>query len=204
MSTMSRGALIATSVSAGTVVLLSYARHVKAMNFLKVFQLTAIIGILVVTGFFFNTKLVDYFSFQSDVFSDRLSEDRMDGGVDIRQEIWAAGISGLEGGEIVYGHGLSSFRFLAKKSGIDYYAHSVYIDTITSTGLLGFATLLSLLIYLLYNIRKSKSKLSFALFVYLLFNYATHGTITSMLFWFSLALSLALATPILKKKYSNS
>src|SRR5699024_4008377 len=125
-------------------------------------------------------KVLEKLNVRIDLLSDRLSNEGIEGGTAVRFKIWEAGISSLEGGQLLYGHGMSSFRMLALKNNIDFYAHSVFIDIITTTGFLVLFILVILYLSLIYKSFVLNNSIVLAIILFSILNYFTHGNITSL------------------------
>ena len=104
-----------------------------------------------------------------------------DGG--IRFEIWQSALSQMTNVQWVFGAGPASFRDLAWRSGYDYYSHSVYVDVLVSTGLLGALSLGILLLVSAVAIGRRREALGAGLLILLVFGFATHGSAGSPHFW---------------------
>lgn len=202
-ATMSRGVIFALGL--GFVLLLgSYIyKNIKKRNLKPVLFVVALFFFI---GFVFVNYGVLFLSdigIESEKLIGRLSDTAIEDGTGIRQQIWKAGFAGLEGWQVLYGHGISSFKMLASQNGYDYYAHSVFVDTLVTTGFLGFSVLMLLLIKIAYKIIHSSDYTLLALFVFLIFGYITHGTIFSTQFWFLLSVIYGLSFsnhPNIRKK----
>jgi len=101
-----------------------------------------------------------------------------------RIERWISVFREMNAGQLIFGGGPGRFRDIAvDKVGVDTYAHSTYIDFLVSLGFLGFFLLLSKISLVLKGILNKKNHLLFGLFIFLIFNFFTHGSITSYYFW---------------------
>jgi hypothetical protein len=107
-----------------------------------------------------------------------------------RFDIWEAAYHQLDPFQKIIGAGFDSFRALANLTGIDHYAHSVYIDAYFTFGIAGIALLFMLIFHTVKLAIRKKSSFALAMTTLTVFLYATHGNISgSMDFWFLLALS---------------
>src|SRR5699024_7262449 len=95
--------------------------------------------------------------------------------------------------EVLFGNGLSSFRYLALQSGIDYYSHSFFVGAFTDLGFFGFISLTFFIIYCFYLIKINKAYSALPIILYGIVSHTTHGSLTSEYFWLLLALSYAIA-----------
>lgn len=194
LSTVSRGTIISVSVFILSVFLIKGIKSIinfKAKNLIGAF---AIIGFTFVGGFFLTqnnyfNKITSVFNIDTRVFSSRFSNDNFQGGSNIRNEIWKAGFSGLENWEIIYGHGFLSFKDLAKRNGYDFYSHSVFMDTLVTTGILGLLVLILLFINIFVNsIRMGNITAIAPILLFTILNYFTHGDMLATGFWLMLAI----------------
>lgn len=188
VTTISRGAILAVAISMSFYLSIILFRNFRKIR-LKWFLRTGItVSIVIIGAVYFMDNIFEAVNFNSDVLFSRFSDEEVEGGTGIRQKIWMAGISGLEGLELLYGHGYSSFRMLASKNGYDYYSHSPFVDTLVTTGILGLMVLLSLFYSVFRNAIKHRSVILGTLLIYLCLNYLTHGSMRSMGFWLVLGL----------------
>lgn len=105
-------------------------------------------------------------------------------GYDVRTAIWNAGFNSLEGTSMIFGSGISSFRDIVLRSlGRDFYAHSVYLDAIVSTGLLGGSIFFLLVAMIGMRAVKLRDTLSFTMWVFTMVAMATAGGLVSVDVW---------------------
>lgn len=201
ISTMSRGVVFAVCLSFGILAIASIVKNIITRNAPLIFRgmivLVGVLGLGILYGEVFLTNI----NINTELLAERFSGESVEGGTGIRQEIWKAGISGLEGWQILYGHGLSSFKMLATQNGYNYYAHSVFVDTLVTTGILGAGILLLLLVYIIKNIFWLKDYHTLSIFVYMIFAYISHGTMFSQGFWFLMSICVGLVE---SKRIKNS
>src|SRR5690554_110827 len=192
-ATMSRGVMFALGVSIVFLVVNNLYKNIKKIKLQPIIKIALIL--LFIGGFAFKYGLtfLSNFNIRTELLTERLGGEAVEGGTGIREKIWHAGYSGLEGGQLIYGHGISSFQMLAARNGYDYYAHSVFMDTLVSTGFLGLGILVLLLLRIGRNIILNKNHRIFALFIFLIMGYFTHGAITSSGFWILLAIIFGLS-----------
>lgn len=192
VTTVSRGSILATSLSVGVLLLLSFVESLRRLKVKSLVKGGVILVTFATLTFAYGVRILESLNFRTEVLLRRFDTEEMEGGTGIRERIWEAGISGLEGSKIIYGHGVSSFRMLASKKGYDFYAHSVFVDTLVTTGLLGLSVLLLLLLSLFFKGVKYWDLVVIPILVFVVFNYITHGTMKSDGFWYLLAICAGL------------
>lgn len=190
ISTMSRGVIASVSISIFSLIAFTFFRNIKWSNFHAIAKGTLLLGLLFSIGLYYGDTLLDKLNIRTNVLAERLSGEEVEGGTSARMRIWEAGISGLEGPEIIYGHGMSSFKMLANKKGYNYYSHSVFVDTLVTTGILGIIVLIVMYLALIRGVLWYKDIVIFSLILFSIFNYVTHGSITSSGFWYSIAICI--------------
>lgn len=105
-------------------------------------------------------------------------------GGNLRWDIWKGAIEQMAPYEYIIGAGPNVFRELALLSGFDFYAHSVFIDTFVTLGILGLLALSLFIVSIFLKSIKNKNMYSFGMIVLLLWLYSTHGNLTGSLdFW---------------------
>lgn len=191
ITTISRGAIIAVSAAIG-VGLIFYLIKLNKLNFLKTFFYSLVILSIISVYLLYLDEIFDLINFRKELLISRFSETEVEGGAGIRRKIWEAGISGLEGNQILYGHGFSSFRMLATRNGYNFYPHSPFVDTLVTAGILGLLILLSFIKSIAKNIWRTSEPIVLAIFIYLILNYLTHGSMRSFSFWLVIGLGIGL------------
>jgi hypothetical protein len=183
-STVSRGALLAviiTSFSIFLFIIIFYKSVVLHFTLLP-YILLALTASVLAFNFVQDNVAGNYLS--------RLSVGNL--GENLRWEIWLSGINQMKEYEYIIGAGPNVFRRLAILGGYDYYAHSVFIDTFVTFGLLGLILLSLLLLSIFIKAIKNKNIYSFGFIVLAFWLYITHGNLTGSLdFWTLLGLSYA-------------
>lgn len=192
ISTMSRGVIASVSVSILSLIAFAFFRNIKEFNIHAIAKGSLFLGLLFSLGLYYGNTVLDKLNIQTDVLAGRLSGEEVEGGTAARMRIWEAGISGLEGSEILYGHGMSSFKMLANKKGYNYYSHSVFVDTFVTTGILGIIVLIAMYLALIKGVLWYRDIVIFSLILFSIVNYITHGSITSSGFWYSIAICIGL------------
>ncbi len=180
LATLSRGvivAVLAALVSAG-LVLLFRVLHKRARLTGNLFlgAVTLALG----AGVFLSGEYGDRLFSRLREFQD---------GIEVRAELWDAGVGAMTPTQIVFGSGIASYRELASLAGYDMYAHSVFIDTFTSFGLIGLVALGYLLTRNLLAAYAHSDLLSTALLSFLVYSHLTHGAINSVTFLVFLAIT---------------
>lgn len=113
-------------------------------------------------------------------------------GDNVRWDIWRKTIEQMNAYEYLIGVGPGKFRELALLGGYDHYAHSVFIDTFVSLGIIGLVLLSGFLVALLFSSVRKKDIYAFAVTVLMIWLYSTHGNLTGSLdFWTLSALACA-------------
>lgn len=188
--TMSRGVILALMVS--TII---FFGHILYRNRLKIKSIVMKILLVFLVLFLlkiYGSHYISHLGLNVDLLSERFSDESVQGGTSSRNAIWLAGISGLEGLNILFGSGLSSFRMLALKKGYDYYSHSVFVDTFVTVGILGSVFYFYFLFYQCYYTIKFKSFSIASILIFVFLSYLTHGTIKSMGFWILISICVGL------------
>lgn len=104
----------------------------------------------------------------------------------VRFKIWMAAISNIEGVNWIIGSGIGQFKNLANLGGLNFYAHSIYVDTLASLGLIGVFIMFYYLLHLGFGLFKTKNILGLGVYTYLIMAFSTHGHINTSLFWIAL------------------
>lgn len=192
ISTMSRGVIASVSISIFSLLAFTFIRNLKYITMSKVIKGMFVLVLISSVVLFYGDSILNKLNIQTEVLAGRLSGEEVEGGTSSRFKIWNAGVSGLEGPEIIYGHGMSSFRMLASKNGYNYYSHSVFVDTLVTTGVLGAIVLMALYLALIKGVLWYRDIVVFSLILFSIVNYVTHGSITSSGFWYSIAICIGL------------
>lgn len=114
-------------------------------------------------------------------FSQNLSEN-------VRLEFWFYALKKLAESHLLFGIGLANFENFILEGGYSFYSHSVFIDLIVSTGLVGFVSIAILSLKLFVDIIRERNLPSFSILIFTLISFSTHGTVFSKFFWLSMAL----------------
>ncbi|MCC5873595.1 MAG: O-antigen ligase family protein [Gammaproteobacteria bacterium] len=112
-----------------------------------------------------------------------------DGG--IRFDIWRSGLDGMLPYQFVLGAGPGSFQELARSRGMDYYAHSVFVDLFVSYGVFGVLYGLAIVGFFIFSALRSTSVAPIMIATFTVLAFVTHGTTTSANFWAGLMLVIA-------------
>lgn len=192
ISTMSRGVIASVSSSIFVLIAFTFFKNIKQFNMQAIAKGSLFLGLLFSIGLYYGDTLLNRLNVRTDVLSERLSGEEIEGGTAVRMKIWQAGISGLEGPEIIYGHGMSSFKMLANQKGYNYYSHSVFVDTLVSTGVLGIITIIVMYLALFKRMLWYKDIVILSLILFSIINYVTHGSITSGGYWYAIAMCIGL------------
>ena len=108
----------------------------------------------------------------------------------VRWDIWTSAISQMKPYEYLIGAGPNVFRDLALRGGYNFYAHSVFVDTFVTLGLLGIVTLIAFILSCLFSAMSRRNSYAFSVTILSVFLYITHGSITGSLdFWTLLGLA---------------
>lgn len=185
--TSSRGVMLA--------VFLSITAYFIVVSRLSLKNLFLILSALIGAYFIFDV-LISWLNVADSLLllEDRFDDEAIEGGLGSRLRIWGAGLSNMTATNYLFGHGFSSFRFLALQSGVDYYSHSVFMAILTDTGLITFSLLLILLAHIALNIKRNKTFMAFPILIYAVVSHASHGSINSTYFWLLLAIAYAVST----------
>lgn len=179
ITTVSRGAILAVGLSAFSMIFLKFISvKNKKESIKKGLYSIPVIGIFIVAVNFIERH------FTSGHLARRLNLEMFD---NIRFEIWGAALNQLSPLQWLIGTGPDNFRQLANQGGYDYYAHSVFVDTLVSFGVIGLGLLALVLAVCLLNHILHKNILAVGTTVYLFLSFATHGSLNSKFFWLTLA-----------------
>lgn len=111
-----------------------------------------------------------------------------------RFDIWFGPLSQLTFLEYFVGSGPGIYRELELLSHRNYYAHSVFVDTLVTLGTLAFSLLIGYLTIIALYIKDKGDLLAKSLFMLTLLLFTTHGTLSgSYDFWIYIVIALALA-----------
>ncbi len=180
LATLSRGvivAVLAALVSAGWVLVFRVLhKRARLTGNLFLGAVTLALG----AGVFLSGEYGDRLFSRLREFQD---------GIEVRAELWDAGLGAMTPTQIVFGSGIASYRELASAAGYDMYAHSVFIDTFSSFGLIGVVVLGYLLARNFLVAYVESDLLSTALLSFLVYSHLTHGAINSVTFLVFLAIT---------------
>lgn len=184
LTTISRGAYLAVGVSLVTTVLISFLWEPKSVATKKnVIYFSILLAIIVVIVPFINSTIA----------GGSMSRASLDMWADNpRWQIWLGAFNQLKPYELITGSGLGTYRQLELLTGHNYYAHSVYADTLVTMGIPAFITLIIFLMYIIVRVVKSKCHYCYSLTLLTCILYLTHGSVTgSMEFWTLIGMSYA-------------
>lgn len=105
----------------------------------------------------------------------------------VRWEFWSYAINSLDKIELFIGAGIGSFKSIVSDK-FNYYSHSIYVDILVSTGLLGLILNLLFFIYLFIKIIKEQRIVPFTILTFTLFSFFSHGSLSTKYFWLCIAL----------------
>lgn len=185
--TVSRGAIIAFLVS----ITVAFGLYLYLLPGVKkkagvISRLLLFLIIIVSIGYnYFSNN----FATSIDVISQRFQGDELSSGSGIRQYIWEKVLTSYNTWEWAFGTGVGGFRAKSAAVGVFFYSHSVFIDVIATSGVLA---LVVLIIYMLRNIVLSLRGgliLPLGISVFIILNFISHGSITSLLFWIGIGLA---------------
>jgi hypothetical protein len=184
VSTVSRGAIMAVVISGFLVLFFNTVLNKNKGNPLSRISIYMVGFSLVVwaIGFVENNIAGKYLS--------RMHISNFGG--NLRWHIWQGAIEQMDSYEYFIGAGPNVFRELAILSGYDYYAHSVFVDTFVTLGIIGLLLLSTFIISILLKTIKNRNIYSFGMIVLVTWLYATHGNLTGSLdFWTLLGITFA-------------
>ena len=195
--TVSRGVILAVLISSILTLLFYFIAQKKIrVFFLSVLKLTiALFALFFITYGYISSKYGNYLS----VLEERFQSDNVESGQGIREFIWTRTLSSFSTLETLFGVGIQGFEYKSSKVGVFFYAHSVFIDTLASGGILALTVLLLVIIKNFLSAFRYKNCFSFGLLVFIILCYFSHGTVASGIFW--IALSIAMGINI-KEKYN--
>ncbi len=188
LSTVSRGVILATLLSIFTAILLLFflqRRANKAISILS--KLSALLLSLYLL-------LYDYiwtkYGVLFEILEKRFSEDNLDSGTGIREYIWTTVLKEFNTIELLFGTGLDGFLFKSYQIGVYYYAHSVFVDTVASGGILCILMLTGVILKNGINALRLKNVFSIVILLFTVLCFFSHGTVFSSLFWIGLAIAI--------------
>jgi O-antigen ligase len=182
-STLSRGAIMATAVTASVVVF----GHLAWSRKKKLGLILAGCGCAVVA--FLVTVIFDQYI--TGGYARRLTDNPGQVSQNVRWEIWGATWNQLDVVEKIIGSGPGSFLDNAAGAGFDRYSHSVFADAFVTMGILGGTGLVAVLCWLVFSAWRARNiyGLSFSVLGITLF--ITHGSLTGSLdFWVLVGLAV--------------
>ncbi|MCH4890652.1 O-antigen ligase family protein [Acidaminobacter sp. JC074] len=174
--TVSRGPILAIAISIIFVLLIHRNRIFNKKDYIK-FVIVIALFILVIALLlpFINSSITN--NELERLYKDKWSENP-------RWDIWLGALSELEGSEFLWGAGLGLYQTLELISGHNYYAHSVYFDTLVTAGSIELLLLISFLGYHFRLIIKNKNLYGTGILTLIIVTYSTHGSMTgSQEFW---------------------
>lgn len=182
--TNSRGVIFAVLASLGVYYMFTLKITIKNIIFI-------VFSILII--FMLFSSLTSFLELDKSLalLTDRLGDEAIEGGLSSRQEIWLAGLSNMSLVNYMFGHGLSSFRYLALQSGVDYYSHSVFIAILTDVGVIPLSFLLLFIGRIMLNVKRNRSLFALPILIYAVLAHISHGALDSKYFWMLLAISFA-------------
>jgi hypothetical protein len=124
----------------------------------------------------------------------RFSVNVFDSSDNPRLKIWNAALSQMEGMDWLLGRGLGAFRGLTQRSGLDYYAHSVFVDILVSVGIPGLILVLSLLSYLAIRAFVRRDPQGVGIVAYIAVSFSAYGAMGQTFFWSYSALAVIACT----------
>lgn len=182
-----RGVLMATIAAIIASLVFSKLFELKerrvSFNFRRFIKFATII-VLVIATIILVDNLFMGGNFINERVLERLYEVAPGSRENIRYKIWGAALSQLNEVELMIGTGLSSFRQHAISGGMDYYAHSLFVDLIVTQGLLAFLVLMLFIIKIIYKLFNKKDSFGLGLVTYIIVSYYTFGAIhNAYQFW---------------------
>lgn len=199
-ATISRGAIISIVISLIFMFLIDILVNIRKLDAKKIIYTAVVLVIVLFVSFNYGADILNSFNVSSGFVEARFSEENIQSGSSIRTQIWISAISQLEGLQLYIGHGISSFNYLSEKAGFTgFYSHSVFVDTLVSTGVIGLLSLMSIFMYIFYYSFKNKQFSILSLLLLLVLNFATHGGISSGMFWYFLAILCSLTYNVKKE-----
>lgn len=188
--TVSRGVLITTILS---ISLSLFFHFITIGKFRKILSILMGSGAFLLVVYFLGYNYFStHFSGYLDVLEKRFSRDTVSGGTEIRQYIWKQTLSSFETIELIFGIGIQGFRYKSALEMVNFYAHSVFVDTIASGGIVVFIILLFILLKNFITALKTRNVFSFGLLIFLIFCYMTHGSVGSVEFWLELGMIIGI------------
>ncbi len=163
--TYSRGVIIAILLSVSSILLFNKNKN-------RSYRISIIIFLFILIYAIQNVQIE----------SDRMTDDQSS---IARLDLWSYMIRGLTENPIrvLFGFGIVNMKELLYGSAFDgYYSHSVFLDYLFSTGLIGFVVLLTFLWSIIKKLY-SYNEFYLGLFVLTVFMFVSHGDSTSVLYY---------------------
>ena len=113
---------------------------------------------------------------------------------DPRIVIWSTAFAGMSGFDWIIGTGIGTFRGVVARAGLDFYAHSVFLDLLVTTGIIGSGILMILLWRIIKHLFRTHNLIGIGLFFLMVLSYSTHGSVSGKGFWISLGLVHGVST----------
>jgi hypothetical protein len=105
-----------------------------------------------------------------------------------RWAIWRAGLGDRTPGEWVVGSGIGQFEATAAMAGLDYYAHSVWVDALAAVGVIGLLALAAVATRAIAVGLVARDVRVAGVAAFMLASFATHGSLGTKGFWLALGL----------------
>lgn len=189
LMTQSRGVLASAAIGLGGVAILSIATYLARLR-LSAMRLGLVIVLcwIIAAAFYFGVQsgLIGHFIYR------RLATFLAGGDGGIRFDIWRAAVDGMSSYQLLIGAGPASFQSLARGSGMDFYAHSVFVDVFVSYGAIGFMIFFLIIIAPIMKAVEPRCLVAIAVFSFTIIAFSTHGTSTSANFWAGLMIAAGL------------
>ena len=193
IATISRGMILNTYITLALIFVFSYFFSIKNSSIknavLNIFKIVAAMIVLLLATYFSISFGLSEFDFDLNIIVGRFERSM---GSDPRFNIWSTAISNMASRHWIVGNGVEGFRKLHMISGADFYAHSVFVDVLVSTGLLGFLSIILFLGYIQISLFKYFTSLGLGMFLSLVLFHLTHGRIYTGEFWLYLGICVGL------------
>lgn len=175
--TGSRGTIYALAISLIVIILLSSRLNIKRILYITVSFI--IIVFINSDGFNLPTAIQRLFSYEDD----------------LRIEIWKNAFLQVNELELILGRGMNRFQelsiaggFVAKYTGQAWYAHSIYVDILFSSGIFSLGWFMVYVIKHFKDSLTNRSRVGLGLVIYLLILFFTHGEVINTNFWLYLSI----------------
>jgi hypothetical protein len=187
--TITRGTILALGMS---VIVVFFLSNLETFNFGTILKKLFIIIFLTLIVIYFSVTYIDIVLTEGQIV-ERIMSVVTENEEEPRWFLWGSTLSKMTYIQWIIGTGPGTFREMSWLSGLDYYAHSVYIDIFVTMGLLGLLPVAFFITHLIWIFWKNRNFLGIGLWVYILVSFATSGALSTKSFWIFLGILYGMA-----------